>query len=182
MWVEIVFLYVFKSSDNTKNGGDNMKKMITIIGLIFSILLILLLVIRTTYSLIINVIDKDGKSEIIDMITIRELITDNNGMYINEYYDVIRELDITDSEANVLIDSGELNNALNVLLKSVVDFRLNNKNKMTNNEIYDLIVEAINRDDAIDSELKNRVINKSWEYIQDIVDYLYDIKTSKEVN
>lgn len=165
-----------------KMDGDDMKKIVTIIGLLLSIMLIILLVIRTTYSLIINVIDREGNSEIIDVITIRDLITDDNGGYINEYYDTIRELNIDNQEANSLIDSVELNKVLNTLLKSVVDYRLNNKNKMSNNEIYNLIVEAVNNDNTINNELKNKVINKSREYIGDIADYLYDIKTSKEVN
>ena len=163
-------------------GGDKMKKTATIAGLVFSMLLILLLVIRTTYSLIINVIDRDGNSEMIDEITIRDLITDDNGMYISEYYDAIRELGINDDEANVLIESIPLNSALNILLKSVVDYRLNGRNKMTGSEIYNLIVEAVNNDQTIDNELRNKVIDKTRKYIQDVADYLYDIKTSKDIN
>ena len=162
--------------------GDNMKKVATIVSLIFSMLLILLLVIRTTYSLIINVIDRDGNSEIIDEITIRDLITDDRGEYISEYYDVIGELDINDEQANILIESVSLNNVLNILLKSVVDYRLNGRNKMTNSEIYNLIVEAVDNDSTIDNELKNKVIDKTEIYIQDVTNYLYDIKTSKEIN
>lgn len=159
-----------------------MKKVTTITILILSILLVSLFVVRTTYSLIINVIEKDGRHEIINRITLRDLVTSDDGMYTSEYYDALRELDINNDQASVLLDSTELNKILNVLLNSVVDYRLNNKNKLTNNEIENLIIDAVNNDNSINNELKNKVIIKTREFIQDISDYLYDIKTSKEVN
>ena len=158
------------------------KKITTITVLVLSILLISLLVIRTTYSLIINVIEKDGKNEIVNQITIRDLVTDDNGIYTTVYYDVLKELDITSDEANILIDSDELNRVLNILLNSVVDYRLNNKNKLSNDEIIDLITSSVNSDNTINNELKAKVIYKTNQFITDISDYLYDLKTSKDVN
>ena len=155
------------------------KKITTIIVLVISILLVSLYVISSTYSVIIDVIEKDGKSEIINNITIRDLVTDDNGMYNSTYYDAINELDITEDDANVLMDSVPLNRVLDVILNSIVEYNLHNKNKISNDELYNLITEAINEDNTINETLKNKAINKTRIYINDISDYMYDIKMTK---
>ena len=153
------------------------KKWVTITILVVGIILISLYVISSTYSVIIEVLDKDGESEIVNDITIRDLVTNDNGEYNDTYYDALRELDITSEEAIVLIDSVPLNRALDVVLRSVVDYRLHNRNKFSNDKLYNLIVEAVNDDDNISNRLKEKVIDKAKEYIQDISEFMYDIET-----
>lgn len=156
------------------------KKIATITILVLSILLVSLYVVTSTYSVIINVTGKEGSREIIDKITIRDLVTDNNGSYNDLYYEAKRELDITPEEANIIMESIPLNNTLEDLLYSTVDYRLHNKNKLTNEEIYNLIVSSINSDNTINEELKYKLVSKTDYYINDISEYLYDIKVSKE--
>ena len=58
-------------------------------GIIISILIILLVFVSTiaaTYSVIINVVSNNGINEIVNVITIRDLMTDNDGVYNNTYY------------------------------------------------------------------------------------------------
>lgn len=155
------------------------KKIITITGLVLSIILISLLVVRTTYSLIVDVTSKNGKVEANDRITIRDIVTNDLGEYNNYYYDCISELNITDEEANILIESDELNDVANELLNNVIEYRYNDKLRLTNNEIIDLIITAVNSDSSINNDLKDKVINKTREYINDISNYLYnDIETN----
>lgn len=151
------------------------KKTTTIIVLVIGVILLSLYIISSTYSVIIEVLDKDGKSEIVNEITIRDLVTNDNGTYNSTYYDALNELDITTTEADTLMDSLPLNRALDVVLKNIVDYKLHGKNKLTNSELYDLIVSAINEDNTISIELKNKVIDKSREYIDDISKFMYDI-------
>ena len=151
------------------------KKTTTIIILVIGVVLLSLYVISSTYSVIIEVLDKDGKSEIVNEITIRDLVINDNGTYNSTYYDALNELDITTSEADTLMDSVPLNRALDVVLKSIVDYKLHGKNKLTDKEIYDLIVSSVNDDNTISIELKNKVINKAREYISDISEFMYDI-------
>lgn len=151
------------------------KKTTTIIVLVIGVILLSLYIISSTYSVIIEVLDKDGKSEIVNEITIRDLVTNDNGTYNSTYYDALNELDITTTEAYTLMDSLSLNRALDVVLKNIVDYKLHGKNKLTNGELYDLIVSAINEDNTISIELKNKVIDKSREYIDDISKFMYDI-------
>ena len=155
------------------------KKITTITILILSITFVSLYVISTTYSLIINVIEKDGVDEIINDITIRDLVTNDDGTFNNTYYDVIRELDINDEEAELIMDSIPLNEVLDIFIKSIVDYSIHNKRKLTNDEIYDLIIDGIYSDSNINPELQNKLINKTKKYINDISKYLYDIKTIK---
>lgn len=155
------------------------KKITTITILILSITFVSLYVISTTYSLIINVIEKDGVDEIINDITIRDLVTNDDGTFNNTYYDVIRELDINDEEAELIMDSIPLNEVLDIFIKSIVDYSIHNKQKLTNDEIYDLIIDGIYSDNNINPELQNKLINKTKKYINDISKYLYDIKTIK---
>lgn len=154
------------------------KKTITIIALLSSILLVILLIIRTTYSLIVNVTERDNAYELVDRISIKDLITDEYGAYNNYYYDAITELNITIEEANILINSNELNNILNELLKNVIENRYNYQKRLTNNEIASMIINAVNNDNLINNELKIKVIDKTHEYINDITEYLYNIKTN----
>lgn len=151
------------------------KKTTTIIILVIGVILLSLYVISSTYSVIIEVLDKDGESEIVNSITIRDLVTNDNGTYNSTYYDALNELDITTAEANTLMDSVPLNRALDVVLENIVDYKLHDKNKLTNNELYNLIVSAINEDNTINLQLKNKAINKSREYINDISGFMYDI-------
>ena len=174
----ILFLYLFIFIVNNINGDIMNKKIITISTLLLSILLISLLVVRTTYSLIVNVTSKDGKTELIDKITIRDIITDEYGAYNNYYYNVVTELNITVDEANILIESNKLNSVLNRVLNNVIDYRFNNGKRLSNDEIINIITEAVNNDSIINNELKEKVINKTNEYIYDITDYLYNIDTN----
>ena len=49
---------------------------------------------------------------------------------------------------------------------------------MSNDEIYNLIVDGVNSDNNINEELRNKVISKSIVYKDDINTYLYDIEVS----
>lgn len=155
------------------------KRTITITILALSILLVSLYTITSTYSVIINVIEKDGKNEIINNITIKDILTDDFGNYNYAYYEVKRELNINEEEENILLESIELNNSLKIILNNIVDYKLNNKNRLTDEEIYDLIVSSTNKDNNINEELKNKIITKSKIYIKDITNYIYDIEVSK---
>lgn len=145
------------------------KKLLTISMLIGSIILMSFLVVKTTYSLITNVSDD---AEVTKIITIRELFTDSNGIYNAEYYKVMEELNVSNSDMGLLIDSVELNKAL----MNVV-----NSEKYSNSEIYEQINKAISDDRKISNELKEKVIVKVRKYIQDIADYIYNKNISKEV-
>lgn len=153
------------------------KRIITIAALIISIITIILLVVSSTYSVIIEVLNNDGVDEIISKITLRDLVTDDNGMYNKNYYDVKNELDITDEEANTIMDSVSLNKALDEVVSSIVSYHMHNGNKLSNDYIYNLISKSLDDDSNINEELKNKILTKSKEYINDISDYLYDIET-----
>ena len=155
------------------------KKVTTITVLIVSIVLVSLYVISSTYAVIISVIENNGASEIINKINIRDILTNDNGEYNNTYYDVKNELDITTSEADILINSIPLNRSLQTVLNSIVSYKLHHKNKMSNNELYELIRNSINEDETINEELKNKVILKSNKYINDISNYMYDIEVKE---
>lgn len=149
-------------------------------GIIISLLIILIVFISTvaaTYSVIINVASNNGINEIVNEITVRDLMINNNGEYNNTYYDVKRELNITDEEANILINSKELDKQLQVVLKSIVSYKVDGdiNSKLSDDEVYNLIVEGVNKDSNISSSLRNKVINKSQIYIRDVSNFLYDI-------
>lgn len=149
-------------------------------GIIISILIILIVfisMIAATYSVIINVASNNGINEIVNEITVRDLMIDNNGEYNNTYYEVKRELNITFEEANILINSKELDKQLQVVLKSIVSYKVDGdiNSKLSDDEVYNLIVEGVNRDSNISSSLRNTVINKSQIYIRDVSNFLYDI-------
>ncbi len=154
------------------------KRTITITVLILSILLVVTYTIATTYAVIIDVIEKDGATEIVNEITIRDILTNDDGTYNNTYYDVLNELNITETEADILMDSNSLNLSLQTILNSIVDYKLHNKSKMTNGEIYNLIEESMDNDNSISEDLKNKVLPKANTYIQDVSNYLYDIEVN----
>ena len=133
--------------------------------------------IAATYSVIINVASNNGINEIVNEITVRDLMIDNNGEYNNTYYEVKRELNITFEEANILINSKELDKQLQVVLKSIVSYKVDGdiNSKLSDDEVYNLIVEGVNKDSNISSSLRDKVINKSQIYIRDVSNFLYDI-------
>lgn len=145
--------------------------------IILLVLLVGLYTIASTYSIVIDVTDDNGIKEIASEITVRDLFTNTNGQYNNLYYNVKNELNITDDEANILMDSYSVNNAFQVVLQSIVDYKANNDNtaKLTNDEIHTLVENAINNIENISEEAKTKIINKSLYYKNDVSDYLYDI-------
>ena len=153
------------------------KKKTSLILIAVSIFLIFVYTLASTYAVIINVTEEEGRQEIINEITIRDLVTNDNGSYNTYYYDVKKELDISDVEATLLIESRALNANLKMVLDSIVDYNLNNNQsaRLSNKEIYNLIVEGLNNTGNLSNELRNKVINKSNVYINDISKYLYDI-------
>lgn len=150
------------------------KKVVVLILLIF---LIGLYTIASTYSVIIEVTDNNGENEIVNVITPRDLFTDTDGNYNNLYYDVKNELGITDEEANILMDSFYVNDKLQIVLQSIVDYKLDNNigAKLSNDEIYNMIKDAVNNTEGLTEDTKTKIINKSSAYKNDISDYLYDI-------
>ena len=145
-------------------------------AIILLILLVGLCTIASTYSIIIEVTNNNGQNEIINQINVRDIFTDTNGNYNNLYYDVKRELNITEQEANILIDSVYVNDKLQIILQSIVDYKVdNNPNaKLSNEEIYNMIEEAVNNTQGLTEDVKIRIINKSNIYKNDISDYVYD--------
>lgn len=149
------------------------KKVVVIILLIF---LIGLYTIASTYSIIIEVTDNNGENNIVNTIIPRDIFTDTDGNYNDLYYDVINELQITEEEANVLIDSSYINDKLQIVLQSIVDYKVDNniEAKLSNDEIYNMIEEAVNSTEGLNEETKTKIINKSKTYKKDISDYVYD--------
>lgn len=146
--------------------------------IIISILIVLLISISTimgTYAVIINVVSEEGVDKIVNTINIKDLLTNDKGIYNNTYYEVKEELNITDIEMNILMDSKYLNNSLQIILNNVVNYKLRGASKLTNDNIYNMIKDDINSDTTINNELKNKVINKSNIYKEDISDYIYDL-------
>lgn len=149
-------------------------------GIFISILIILLVFVSTvaaTYSVVINVVSNNGINEIVGVITIRDLMTDSEGKYNDTYYNVKRELSINDDEGKILMDSDSLNRELQVVINSIVEYKVDKKmdSKLSNDEVYNLIVEGVNNDQDISDGLKKRIKEKSQIYINDISDFLYDI-------
>lgn len=156
-----------------------MKKWNILLISFLSILLVIICTIAGTYAVVINVSSEEGIDKIVNEITIKDLLTNDDGMYNNTYYTVKNELNVNEEDMNILMSSKELNSNLQVVLSSVVNYKLHNKNKLSNNEIYDLIVMSINEDNNINTNLKNKVINKSNYYKQDISDFIYDLEVSE---
>lgn len=130
--------------------------------------------------MVINVTSENGVDEITNNINIRDLLTNDNGTYNSTYYQVKNELNITEEEMNMLMNSEPLNNKLKLVLESIVKYRIRNKEeaRYSNEEIYNMIVEGINSTSNISEELKNKVIISSDRHKQDISDFLYDIEVS----
>lgn len=157
----------------------NKRKSIVLVVFLVGILAVVY-TLASTYAVIIEVKDEEGRQEIINNITLRDLVTDESGQYNSYYYDIKRELDITDTEAILLMNSARLNENLQIVLDSIVDYKLNNNYnaKLSNGEIFNLIVDGINNTGSLTNDLRNKVINKSNIYRQDISNYLYDIDVS----
>lgn len=153
------------------------KKITSILVIIVTLSLVLIYTLASTYAVIIEVRQEEGINEIVNVITIRDLVTNDDGTYNSIYYDVKNELNITDEEAELIFESEKLNENLQIVLNSIVDYKLNNNTnaKLSNDEIYNLIVDATNNTNTFSLELKNKIINKSNKYKQDISDYVYDI-------
>ena len=133
--------------------------------IIVSVLLVLLMGVSTimgTYAVIINVVSDNGVDKIVNAINIKDLLSDDNGNYNSTYYDVRDELNINDSEMDVLMNSSYLNDSLKTVLDNVVSYKLRGGTKLSN-------------DDSINNILKNKVIDKSNVYRSDISDYIYDL-------
>lgn len=155
-----------------------MKKRLLVVLLI--ILLTLAYTIASTYAVIINVKSESGINEIINKITIKDLLTGDDNEYNETYYDVKNTLDITEEEMNILINSKELDKKLQIVLNKIVDYKIN-KNinyKLTSDEIYNMIKEATNNDNTIPYYLKKKVLENSKIYSDDINDFLYDLEVS----
>lgn len=157
-----------------------MKKTTLAISIFLSIILVVVYTLANTYSVIINITDSSGTTEIINDITIHDLMTNEDGTYNNTYYNVINELNLTREEADILMSSTYLNKSLKKVLNSIVDYKYHNiiEVKLSNDELYNLIVDSVNKDNTINEELKNKVITKSSRYKQDISDFLYNISVS----
>jgi len=149
-----------------------------IIIVTLSVLLVVIYMAAGTYSVIIDVVQNEGINEIVNEITIRDLVTDDNGNYNEYYYDIKRELAITDEEAELLINSSSFNERLQDVLNNIVAVKVNGGSRYTDNQIYNIIVDAVNRTTGITEELKNKVINKSNQYKSDITKYMYDIEVN----
>ena len=157
-----------------------MKKSNVILISFIIVILIALCTIAGTYAVVINVTSENGVDEITNNINIRDLLTNDNGTYNSTYYQVKNELNITEEEMNMLMNSEPLNNKLKLVLESIVKYRIRNKEeaRYSNEEIYNMIVEGINSTSNISEELKNKVIISSDRHKQDISDFLYDIEVS----
>lgn len=146
--------------------------------IVISILIVLLIGVSTimgTYAVIINVVSEDGVDKIVNTIHIKDLLSDDNGNYNSTYYDVKRELDVNDEEMTILMNSSYLNESLRIVLENVVNYKLKGGSKLSNDKIYDMIVDDVNNDNTINYVLKNKVINNGSEYKDDISDYIYDL-------
>lgn len=150
----------------------------TILVILIVISLIIIYTLTSTYAIIINVKEENGIQEIVNIITLRDLLTNEDGTYNGTYYDVTREIPLTEEEANLIMDSNKLNENLQIVLNSVVDYKLNNNisAKLSNDYIYNLILDGVNNTNTLSEELKTKVINKAYEYKQDISNYVYDIE------
>lgn len=146
--------------------------------IVVSILLVLLVGVSTimgTYAVIINVVSDNGVDKIVNVINIKDLLSDDNGNYNGTYYDVRNELNISDNDMDILMNSSYLNDSLKIVLDNVVSYKLRGGTKLNNDDIYNMIVNDVNNDDSINNILKNKVIDKSDVYRNDISDYIYDL-------
>lgn len=155
-----------------------MKKRLLVVLLI--ILLTLAYIIASTYAVIINVKSDNGINEIINKITIKELLTKDNNEYNKTYYNVKNTLDVTEEDMDILMNSKELDKKLQIVLNKIVDYKVNkNENSLlTSDEIYNMIKEATESDNTIPYYLKRKVIENSKIYSDDINEFLYDLEVS----
>lgn len=156
------------------------KKMTSLLVIIITLSLVLIYTLASTYAVIINVKEENGGKEIINVIRLKDLVTNDDGTYNNTYYDIKNELNITDDEATLIMESERLNENLQIVLNSIVDYKLNNNTnaKLSNEEIYNLIADGVNNTNTLSQELKNKILDKSNKYKQDISDYVYDIEVN----
>ena len=157
-----------------------MNKKTTIIVIILSVLLVSLCTVAATYAVIIEVIENNGLTEMVNEINIKDLLTNDGGSYNKTYYDIKNELNITDAEANTLMESIPINDALQKVLESIIDYKINNNvdAKLSDDELYNIISDAILATNNISDDVKSRIINKASIYRNDISDYIYDIEVS----
>lgn len=157
-----------------------MKRITSITIIIISILLVGLYTVASTYSVIINVVEKDGITEIVNKVTIKDLLTNDNGTYNNTYYTVKNEIGVTESQADILMNSDPLNDVLQIVLESIVEYKVHNNldAKLSNDALYKLISDGVVNTKDINDELKSKIINKASIYKNDISDYIYDIEVS----
>lgn len=157
-----------------------MKKGITITVTLLSILLIGLYMVTNTYAVIIEAIEKDGIIEIINDITVKDVLTNSDGTFNETYYIIKDEVGINDEEAQILIKAKSLDEALQVVLKSIAEYKINNNQeaKLTDEELYNIISKATLKINNIDDDLKSRIINKASLYRRDISKYMYDLEVS----
>lgn len=156
------------------------KKLSSTTIIVLAIILTITYIAASTYSVIINVTEKNEILEIINKITIKDLVTNEDGSYNNTYYLVKNELNISEEEANLIMESEKLNENLQIVLDSIVKYKVqNNQNaKLSNERIYDLILDGTNKTENFSEELKNKILDKSNLYKQDISNFLYDIDVS----
>lgn len=153
------------------------KRATTITIVILSILLLGLYTVTSTYSVIVNVIIKDGITKMVDEVTIKDILLNEDGSYSDTYMDIKEELQIDEETAEILMSSPSLNQSLQIVLKSVIEYKIQNNQeaKLSEEAIYNLISKSILETQNIDDELKSKIINKSSTYRLDIAKYLYDI-------
>ena len=149
-----------------------------VIIITLSVLLVLVYMAAGTYAVVVDVVKNNGINEIVSEITVRDLVTSEDGKYNEYYYDVVRELNVTEDEADLLIDSPAINRELQDVLKNIVDYKVSGGRKYTNDQLYNKIVTGVNETPNISEELKNKVITKSQRYINDIFKYVYDIEVN----
>lgn len=157
-----------------------MKRGITITVIILSILLVGLYTVTSTYAVIIEVIEKDGITEIANQIKVRDLLINDDGSYNSTYYTVKDELQVTEEEANILMDSEPINEALQTVLESIVEYKVHNNvdAKLSDEEIYKLIIDSSLKTENISDDVKSMIINKASAYKKDVSKYIYDIEVS----
>lgn len=155
-----------------------MKKSLVIIGCILTSLLVIVGTLATTYAVYIDVTSKDGVNEVVNKVTTRDLLTNDNGSFNNTYYIVKNEIGASDNEMNILMDSSSINTNLQGVIRSIVNYSLNGGTRISNDKLYDLILDGVNNTD-IDSSLRERVINSSKKYINDVSDFLYSTPVRK---
>lgn len=106
--------------------------------IVVSILLVLLVGVSTimgTSAVIINVVSDNGVDKIVNVINIKDLLSDDNGNYNGTYYDVENELNISDNDMDILMNSSYLNDSLKTVLDNVVSYKLRGGTKLSNDDL-----------------------------------------------